>query len=55
MVIDDLCDSLRLYLSAGRTAALLEVITLVRDDQRPELAIHAIAMREKYRRLLPGG
>jgi hypothetical protein len=55
MVIDDLDDDLRLYLGPDRSAALLEVITLVRDDDQPELAIHAMPMREKYRRLLPGG
>lgn len=55
MVIDDLDDDLRLYLGPDRSAALLEVITLVRDDDEPELVIHAMSMREKYRRLLPGG
>jgi hypothetical protein len=55
MVIDDLDDDLRLYLGPDRSAALVEVITLVRDDDQPELVIHAMSMREKYRRLLPGG
>ncbi|MEA3075683.1 MAG: hypothetical protein QOF60_591 [Actinomycetota bacterium] len=55
MVMDDLDDDLRLYLGPDRSAALLEVISLVRDDDRPELVIHAMPMREKYRRLLPGG
>jgi hypothetical protein len=35
-------------------AALLEVVTIVCDDSS-ELAIHAMAMRPKYQRLLPGG
>jgi hypothetical protein len=37
-----------------RSADLLEVATIVRDEG-PELAIHAMKMRPKYRRLLPGG
>lgn len=43
----------RLYLGASRAAALLEVVTIVRDDGS-ELAIHAMRMRSAYRRLLPG-
>jgi hypothetical protein len=43
----------RLYLGPGRNAALLEVVTIVRDDGS-ELAIHAMAMRPKQQRLLPG-
>jgi hypothetical protein len=35
-------------------ADLLEVVTIVRDDGS-ELAIHAMRMRPKYRRLLPEG
>lgn len=54
MVIDDLEDDLRLYLGPSRSGSLLEVITLVRDEARPELVIHAMAMRTKYRQLLPG-
>ena len=55
MASDDLDDDLRLYLGPARSGALLEVISVVRGDNRPELVIHAIAIRAKYRRLLPGG
>jgi hypothetical protein len=55
MVIDELDDDLRLYLGPARGAATLEVITIVRGDDGAELAIHAMPMRNKYRRLLPGG
>ena len=54
MVSDDLEDDLRLYLGPSRSASLIEVIVIVRVDGRSELAIHAMPMREKYRRLLPG-
>ncbi|MGA2164748.1 MAG: hypothetical protein ABSH36_09790 [Solirubrobacteraceae bacterium] len=54
MVIEDHDDDTRLYLGAARDATLLEVLTIVRDDGS-ELAIHAMAMRPEYRRLLPGG
>jgi hypothetical protein len=54
MTIDDQDDNTRLYLGPGRNAALLEVVTIARDDGS-ELAIHAMAMRPKYQRLLPGG
>jgi hypothetical protein len=54
MVSDDLDDDLRLYLGPSRSASLLEVIVVLRGG-RPELAIHAMAMRDTYRRLLPGG
>ena len=37
----------------ARSADLLEVVTVVRDDGS-ELAIHAMKMRPSYRRLLPG-
>lgn len=53
MVIEDEDEDTRLYLGPSRSAALLEVVTLVRDDGS-ELAIHAMAVRGKYRRLLPG-
>jgi hypothetical protein len=53
MSIDDQKDDTRLYLGPGRDADLLEVLTIVRDDGS-ELAIHAMKMRSKYRRLLPG-
>ena len=53
MVIEDQDDDTRLYLGAGTAGAVLEVLTIVRDDGT-ELAIHAMPMRPKYRRLLPG-
>lgn len=53
MVIEDQEDDTRLYLGAGTAGALLEVVTIVREDGS-ELAIHAMPMRPKYRRLLPG-
>jgi hypothetical protein len=52
MVIDEVDDDTRLYLGPARSAALLEVVTLIRDDGS-ELVIHAMAMRTKYRRLHP--
>jgi hypothetical protein len=54
MTIDELEDDLRLYLGPVRNADLLEIVTVVRDDDT-ELAIHAMNMRPKYERLLPGG
>lgn len=54
MVIEHQDDDTRLYLGPARDAALLEVLTIVRDDGS-ELAIHAMGMRSKYQRLLPGG
>ena len=53
MSIDDQEDETRLYLGPARNADLLEIVTIVRDDGS-ELAIHAMSMRPKYRRLLPG-
>jgi hypothetical protein len=53
MTMDDQDDDTRLYLGPGRSGELLEVVTIVRDAL-PELAIHAMKMRPKYRRLLPG-
>lgn len=53
MSIDDLDDSLRLYLGPARSAELVEVVTVVRGD-RLEIAIHAMKMRPKYRRAIPG-
>ena len=53
MAIDELDDDTRLYLGPSRAAELLEVVTIVRDDGS-ELAIHAMTMRAKYQRLLPG-
>ena len=54
LAIDDQNDDTRLYLGPSRSADLLEVVTIVRDDGS-ELAIHAMTMRPSYRRLLPGG
>jgi hypothetical protein len=53
MTIDDQDDDTRLYLGPARSGNLLEVVTILRDDGS-ELAIHAMAMRAKYQRLLPG-
>jgi uncharacterized DUF497 family protein len=53
MAIDDQDDDTRLYLGPARNAELLEVVMLVREDGS-ELVIHAMSMRPKYRRLLPG-
>ncbi len=54
MAIEDQDDDTRLYLGPSLSADLLEVVTIVRDDGS-ELAIHAMKMRAKYQRLLPGG
>lgn len=54
VAVDDLDDDLRLYLGPDRVGAILEVISVVGDDPSRELVIHAMTMREKYRRLLPG-
>jgi hypothetical protein len=51
--IDDRDDDTMLYLGPRASGALLEVATIVRDDGT-ELVIHAMPMRTKYRRLLPG-
>jgi hypothetical protein len=47
-------DDLRLHLGPSRSGSLLEVIVVIRASGRSELAIHAMPMRDKYRRLLPG-
>ena len=54
MAIDELEDDLRLYLGPSRSGSLLEIITLMREDDGSELVIHAMEMRERYRGLLPG-
>lgn len=54
MTIEDQDDDTRLYLGPSRSAALVEVVTIMRNDGS-ELAIHAMPMRAKYQRLLPGG
>lgn len=53
MSVDGQEDDTRLYLGPARNAELLEVVTLVREDGT-ELVIHAMKMRPKYQRLLPG-
>jgi hypothetical protein len=53
MSVDEQEDDTRLYLGPARNAELLEVVTIIRDDHS-ELVIHAMKMRPKYRRLLPG-
>jgi hypothetical protein len=51
MAIDDIEDDARLYIGPARNAALLEVLTIPAVEGS-ELAIHAMRMRPKYRRLL---
>lgn len=53
VVIEEMEDDTRLYLGPSRNADLLEIVTIARDDGS-ELAIHAMPMRPKYPRLLPG-
>ena len=53
LAIDDQDDDTRLYLGPAGSADLLEAVAIVRDDGS-ELAIHAMKMRPKYRRLLQG-
>lgn len=53
MSIDDREHDTRLYLGPACNAELLEVAVIVYDD-RSVTAIHAMKMRPKYRRLLPG-
>lgn len=53
MAIDDQEDDVRLYLGPARNGNLLEVGTIIRSDGT-ELAIHAMRLRLRYRRLLPG-
>jgi hypothetical protein len=53
LATDDQDDNVRVYLGPGRNAELLEVAAIVRAEG-PELAIHAMKMHPKYKRLLPG-
>jgi len=53
MSIDDEKDDLRLYLGPARDASLIEVVT-ARGRGIVEIAIHAMKMRPKYRKFLPG-
>jgi hypothetical protein len=54
LALDDQDDDTRLYLGPSRSADLLEIVTIARDDGS-ELAIHAMKMRPTYRRLVPEG
>jgi hypothetical protein len=54
MSIYDREDGTRLYLGPARNADLLEVSTIARSGGA-EIAIHAMRMRPKYRRILPRG
>jgi hypothetical protein len=50
--IDEVGEGKLLYLGPARDGRLLEVVTLRRREDS-ELAIHAMKMRDKYKRLLP--
>jgi hypothetical protein len=52
VAIDETQDDARLYIGPARKADLLEVLTIP-TVEGPELAIHAMRMRPKYRLLLP--
>ena len=54
MVIDELEESKLLHLGPGCDASLLEVVTISRGHNSA-MAIHAMKMRPKYRRLFLGG
>ena len=54
IAIDLVDDNLQLYIGPSQRGELLEVLVVLRADDQEELAIHAMAMREKYQRLLPG-
>jgi hypothetical protein len=54
MTMEDQDDDTRLYRGQARSAARLEVVTIVRYDGS-EIAIYAMGMRAKYQRLLLGG
>ena len=54
MAADFITDNQQLYLGPACDGALLEVVCVLRSEL-DELAIHAMPMRAKYRRLLPGG
>jgi copper oxidase (laccase) domain-containing protein len=53
MVIEAQDEDTTLYLGPARSADLLEVVTVRREDEA-ELAIHAMKMRSKYEPLLAG-
>lgn len=48
MVIEDQEDETRLYVGPSRSASLLEIVTIFREDGS-ELVIHAMSMRAKSR------
>ena len=54
LAIDDQDDDTRLFLGPARSADVLEIVTILRDDGS-ELLIHAMKLRPKYRRLFPDG
>ena len=54
MTIEKSDDWTRLYIGPGCDATLLEVITVTRG-RRSEMAIHAMKMRPKCKRILLGG
>ncbi|HEX2264910.1 MAG TPA: hypothetical protein VHH14_01375 [Solirubrobacterales bacterium] len=53
MTIEESEDWTRLYIGPGRNATLLEVITVAKG-RRSEMAIHAMKMRPKCKRILLG-
>lgn len=53
MTIEKSEDWTRLYIGPGRDATLLEVVTVTRG-RKSEMAIHAMKMRPKTRRILLG-
>lgn len=53
MKIEDSEDWTRLYVGPARDATLLEVVTVIRN-RGAELAVHAMKMRPKSRRILLG-
>ena len=53
MAIENSEDWTRLYVGPGRDATLVEVVTVIRSRQ-VELAIHAMKIRPKSRRILLG-
>lgn len=53
MAMEDLGKNRTLWIGPTTSAALLEVITVEMQDGR-HIAIHAMPLRRKYERLLPG-
>ncbi len=54
MAMDYLDDDLYPFLGPDTAGSLLEVLIIDRGQHQSELAIQAMPMRPKYRRLLPG-